>query len=689
MSDETEHPDPSADLRRRAEESLEGQPAATGELSLQEMRRLAHELQVHQIELQMQNDQLRATEVELATSLDRYRALYDQAPTGYVTVGAQGVIRQANLTFAGMLGVARGSLIGCPLSSVISPDDQDTVYLHLRNAREDQPSLSCELRMLRADGSNLWVQLTTRASRDLVSGMPEFRVVVSDISARVQAEEALRALANQWRDSFNSLGDAVAVLDPEGRIVRANRAMAELTGMAPEEMIGRHCFEIVHHTSDPIAACPLVRMQRSLRRESLILPLGDRVVEAVVDPILDESGRLTGAVHVLSDITERVRAEEALRESERVSGAIVRAIPDMLARFDRNGTYLDLLPAADWEPVLPPNEIVGRNVTALFPREQAQRSLARIRRATETGLLQVEEYALDVGGETRHYESRMVPCGEDEALSIVRDITERVRAEQALRLRDAAIDASTQGIAITDSNQPDNPAIYVNQGFTALTGYAADEVLGHNMRLLQGPDTDRAALEEMRRAIQDPRGFAAEVLNYRKDGTPFWNYLTFTPVRDASGRLTHFVSVSTDVTALKEAEEAQRAQAEQLRGLNAQLAAVQETERTRLARDLHDQVGQNMAALGINLALARSHVSRANAQGAQTYLQECQSLASDIGAIVRGVMDDLRPPMMDDFGLYASLRWQAAELGRQTGLAIELVGDTLNPRLTILCLPAA
>ena len=131
------------------------------------------------------------------------------------------------------------------------------------------------------------------------------------------------------------------------------------------------------------------------------------------------------------------------------------------------------------------------------------------------------------------------------------------RAEQ-LALKDRALAAAAEGIVIADARRPDMPLIYVNSGFERITGYAADSVLGKNCRLLQGPGTDPAAAAEIRRAIAEKRECLAGILNYRKDGAPFWNLLSITPVHDESHHRTHFIGVQSDITLQKNAEEALR-----------------------------------------------------------------------------------------------------------------------------------
>jgi len=129
------------------------------------------------------------------------------------------------------------------------------------------------------------------------------------------------------------------------------------------------------------------------------------------------------------------------------------------------------------------------------------------------------------------------------------------RDETPQILLERALGAAGEGIVIADARQPDMPLIYVNAAFEAVTGYSRAETLGRNCRFLQGPETDPGALEEIRRAIAGRRGVVVELLNYRKDGTPFWNRLSITPVHGLKGEVTHFIGVQSDVTARRLAED--------------------------------------------------------------------------------------------------------------------------------------
>lgn len=132
----------------------------------------------------------------------------------------------------------------------------------------------------------------------------------------------------------------------------------------------------------------------------------------------------------------------------------------------------------------------------------------------------------------------------------------------------AAVALTRMPMLVTDPNQPDNPVAFANRAFCTMTGYSEEEVVGRNCRFLQGPDTDRAIVARVRAAVAERRDVAVELLNYRRDGTPFWNALFVSPVFAPDGRLQYFFASQLDVTRRREAERA-LTQARQMDGLGA------------------------------------------------------------------------------------------------------------------------
>ena len=149
-----------------------------------------------------------------------------------------------------------------------------------------------------------------------------------------------------------------------------------------------------------------------------------------------------------------------------------------------------------------------------------------------------------------------LPTAVRRALQDASERTRRLETEEALRLRDRAVEASVNPVLIVSATDPDMPLVYVNRAFEHVTGYSRDEVIGANCRVLQGEDRDQPELDKIRRAISEQCDGQALLRNYRKDGSLFWNKLYVTPVRDpASNRVTHFVGVQYDITEIKRYQE--------------------------------------------------------------------------------------------------------------------------------------
>jgi PAS domain S-box-containing protein/putative nucleotidyltransferase with HDIG domain len=148
--------------------------------------------------------------------------------------------------------------------------------------------------------------------------VPQFQVTrlfLLDISDRQRAAKELRLAAFKWRTTFDAIGDPVGLMDQEGNILQCNQAMADLVGKPFPAIIGRRCWEVVHGTTGPIDNCPMVRMRQSHQREESVVQMGESWLKVTVDPILDPAGNLTGAVHLIADITRIKRTEERLLNS--------------------------------------------------------------------------------------------------------------------------------------------------------------------------------------------------------------------------------------------------------------------------------------------------------------------------------------------------------------------------------------
>ncbi len=181
-------------------------------ISSEAFRHALHDLQVHQIELEMQNEALRMTEAELAHEHQRYFDLYDLAPVGYCTVSQAGLIVQANLTLASQLGIPRAKIIKRRLSQYIGRASQDALYLLRQKLMETGEPQQCDVQILRADGSAFWALLGATVEK-LATGTIQLRMVTTDISERRQAEENLYTSEDRYRNLFNGMDEGFCILE--------------------------------------------------------------------------------------------------------------------------------------------------------------------------------------------------------------------------------------------------------------------------------------------------------------------------------------------------------------------------------------------------------------------------------------------------------------------------------------------
>ncbi|WP_232631835.1 histidine kinase dimerization/phosphoacceptor domain -containing protein [Methylobacterium sp. Leaf118] len=194
----------------------------------------------------------------------------------------------------------------------------------------------------------------------------------------------------------------------------------------------------------------------------------------------------------------------------------------------------------------------------------------------------------------------------------------------------AAFEASPTPMVVTDPRRPDNPIIWSNAAFLTLTGYDRDELYGHNCRLLQGPLTDRATLDALRATTAQGGAFECELMNYRKDGTPFWNGMTISPVRDAAGEILYFFSAQADMTdkhrleaALRDANgDLEREVGERTADLRAALA-----QKTALLHEVDHRVKNNLQVIASLMLLKARRTPVGEAREA------VQAMADRIGAL--------------------------------------------------------
>ncbi|MFZ2955958.1 MAG: PAS domain-containing protein [Candidatus Ozemobacteraceae bacterium] len=322
-----------ADIRRQAEEIVREKAALFPENtespsspikdsagSPEEMRRMLHELRVHETELEMQNEELRRTQIELDAVRERYFELYDLAPVGYCTISKLGIVLETNLTAAALLGLTRSELVKRPISRFILKDDQDIFYRYSKKLIETGEPESCELQMMKMDGTPFWACLASIMARN-ADGEPVLRVVMSEITIRKRAEEAQRSSEEEYRNLF-LLSPYPILIFVDGKTVFANREFLKLVGVTNgEEVLGKPVLDILHpDLIDPEKRCMSIywTMQETLPSAEYKIRRQDGSYVGVGITSVQITFGMQPAIHVtLREITERKPTEAG---QERIPG---------------------------------------------------------------------------------------------------------------------------------------------------------------------------------------------------------------------------------------------------------------------------------------------------------------------------------------------------------------------------------
>jgi PAS domain S-box-containing protein len=321
----TRKPGPLGRLRRQAEALLKKSPQAFSEASVEGMQNLVHELRVHQAELEMQNEELRRVQLDLENSRERFARLYDLAPVGYLTLDAEGVIREANLTAARLLGGDRQALLKTKLSRFVAAESQDDFYLHCQRVFTTPGQQACELQMHRPDGAAFSGRLETILETAGQGQPAQCLVALSDVTKRRQAETERARLAADMKARLaaivESSDDAIISRNLDDTITTWNEGAERLFGYSAREIVG-HSFTVLVapdrrdevrqirqriEQGERVAHYDTVRVAKDGRQ----IP-----VSSTSSPIKDASEKTVGISAILRDISRQKWAEGAIRQSE-------------------------------------------------------------------------------------------------------------------------------------------------------------------------------------------------------------------------------------------------------------------------------------------------------------------------------------------------------------------------------------
>ena len=481
-----------------------------------------------------------------------------------VHVGLDGNWLKVPITFCKYLGYSQDELIGRHCSEATHPDDRaEGARQNERLFAGEIESFEREKRHVRKDGRIVWSYVNCSLVTDRNGEPLFFRSYIRDINENKAAEEALARSETRYRSLVKGAPVCIHEVDLDARLASINPAGLRMVGSDDEStVVGRDYLSFVDE-NDRARIESLMKLAYEGEASSFEFHcrVDDqvRLFESNFIPIFDESGNVTKLMGTTEDVTERKAAEASLRASEELFRQLaenVNAVVWMRSGDGRQQLYV----SPKYE------EIWGRSLKSL---EENPESFIDAVIPEDKPLLQDSFASLFNGGDAENYDVEyrvQKPDGEirwirdrgfsifNEQGEIVRqagfaeDVTESRKVLEQIRIRGRAISAANVGIVISDVTQEDRPIVYCNPAFENLTGYAKDEVVGRNCRLLWAGDDDQDGVRELGAAVVDERDGKALIRSYRKDGRMFWNQVSISPVHDQHGRVTHFVGFQHDIT---------------------------------------------------------------------------------------------------------------------------------------------
>jgi PAS domain S-box-containing protein len=587
--------------------------------------------------------------------------------------------------------------------------DQATVVAQINNILAGEESPPFEHRIIHKDGSIRWVKNTWVPRYDEAGHLVAYEGLISDVTERKQAEEALAAERNLLRTLIDTLPDYIFVKDAQSRFVINNKAHLHILGAkTQDEVIGKSDFDIFPHelAAQYFADERAVIAGQSLvnREEATITPQGHRPwLLTTKVPLRDSGGQVVGLVGVSRDITERKRVEAALSESQHFSQQIAETAPFLIYVYDlieQRSVYVNHQVSKMLGYTPEEFQALGRDLLdeLVYPDDRwvAIRHIKRVAADQSDNIFDTEYRIRRANGQWRWFHTRNVVFTRDQTgkpeqiLGMAEDITERKWIEEILKTYGRVLESMAEGVIVADEHEL---IYFTNPAFEAMFGYQPGELIGQPTSILNldPPATQRQFATEIRKALQTTGVWHGEFRNRKKDGTPFVTASRISILDMQDKR--YLVSVQEDITERKQAEvekarlfkEVSR-QREQLRALTRRLAEVQENERKALARELHDQIGQNLTALGLNLNIVRAQIPAALPLAEMLYarLDDALVMVQETTRRIRDVMANLRPPVLDDYGLITAFKWYGNQFAERANCRVIVRGEEPSPRLTTL-----
>ncbi len=623
------------------------------------------------------------------------QAVTEVVPDAVYAKDAQGRYTLVNTACARVFGMSAEEAIGKDDTELFAPDDARRIMQIDRQIMATGTTITFEQTVSSAKPMRTY--LTTKGPfRDDRGGVAGVLGFARDITAQKQAERDLRDRHNLLHAVIEGIADAIYVKDLDGRYVMVNSKGAHLIGRTAQEVIGRDdTFLFNAETAQRIREIDRrVLENEEITTEELAATAAGitRIWLTSKVPFRDADGKVIGVLGISRDITEsKALQTERDRLLERLRLQIDR-LPLAYILLDENHRVTDWNPAAETMFGYTKAEVLGQHAVDLIVRQPMDNELVEVIRRIESGDMQADSV-----NENRTKDGRAITChwfntplvdpdgNFAGVISVAEDITERTRAEEEVRVLNAALEDAVDGIGRLDA---EGRYSSVNRAFADFLGFRAEELVGRHWFSTVHPIDLEKAKSAYERMLNDGKA-EVELLRPRKDGSTFWTQTVIVKAYDHRPNWIGHYSFMKDISERKEAEEALRRSAERLQVLSRRVVEVQEQERRHVARELHDEIGQVLSAVGVNLRGLKVTSSAA----ASPRIEESIQIVEQAVEQVRNLSLELRPYMLDDLGLAATLRWLVDRQAQRSGLvphfAVESSSAPLPPSLATACFRVA
>ncbi len=489
----------------------------------------------------------------LSESKNKFETLVNQTPQALFLHDLQGRILEVNETALKRYGYTKEQLISMNTADIdpdyVQREDGGLFWDHLHKKHR----ITFEAQHKTSDGELFPVEVSLVAIE--LEGEKRIIALADDISLRKRSEEEIRRTAREWQTTFDASADVIWILDRDQRIVRCNQTTEKTFGLSERDVLGKHCWEIVHQTTEPIPECPITRTLKSLSRESMDLELGEKWFRIVVDPVLNERGEFNGAVHIISDITERRALEKASREREALLATMTENYPNCYISIIEKDMTVGFTSGQEFQKQnLDPNDFVGLSLEDVFG-EQAPKVKEHYEKT-----FQGEEREFELFVDNQHQRYRTVPLYSERGdvqriMTVVENITERVMKDRKIhqigeRYR-LIFENAQDAIFIAD---PDSGMLLdCNKMAEELVGLTREELRQMHQTQLHPPEKIEEYAKEFEKATKAEGIRFLEMDVVHKDGRRIPVEINSGGVIDEGGQRIHF-GIFRDISERKKAE---------------------------------------------------------------------------------------------------------------------------------------